>query len=107
MFYTDDVKKKCFVHVEKKHGEYFTVCKSACIDLVKPSQTACATLTARAPSSTDYIIVTADYITVTADYTTVTADYKLHTPSVVLPQADRSHWATNQLNNATCRLYGF
>ena len=42
-----------------------------------------ALLTARAPSSTDYITVTADYITVTADYITVTADYNLHTLSVV------------------------
>ena len=54
----------------------------------------------------DYITVTGDYITVTGDYITVTGDYNLHTLSVVLPQADRSHWATNQLNQATCRLYG-
>ena len=57
-------------------------------------------LTARAPSSTDYITVKADYIT-------VTADYNLHTLSVVLPQADRSHWATNQLNQPPAGCMGF
>ena len=60
----------------------------------------CSHCPAVGADNTDYIIVTADYIT-------VTAGYNLHTLSVVLPQADRSHWATNQLNHATCRLYGF